>query len=129
MQQTISSVSLENIIASPLYSEKSVKAKSIKANSVEKFIRWCGQQEKNRLLWLGIAIMGHIGMVLPLTLLAILFFAGNNFVLWIVVLCANTPVLALNLAAQPPKVTIPALFTSLVVDAAIIILAIVTFIL
>jgi hypothetical protein len=47
--------------------------------------------------------MGHIGMVLPLTLLSILFLANNNFALWIVVLCANVPVLALNLAAQPPK--------------------------
>ncbi len=122
MQQTISSGSFENILISPTYVEKQPRV-----NSLRKFIGWCDQQEKNRLLWLGLGIMGHIGMVLPLTLLAILFLANNNFTLWVVVLGANMPVLALNLAAQPPKVTIPVMLTSLVVNIVVIVLSAVMF--
>ena len=124
MQQTISAVSFENILTSPPYVEKKTRVSSLR-----RFISWCDQQEKNRLLWLGIGLMGQIGMVVPLTLLSILFLANNNFVLWIVVLIANLPVLALNLAAQPPKVTIPVMLSSLMVDLVVIVLSIVTFLL
>jgi hypothetical protein len=91
MQQTISSASFEKILRSPAYAPKAARV-----NSLRKFISWCDQQEKNRLLWLGLGIMGHIGTILPLTLLSILFLASNNFALWIVVLCANMPVLRLT---------------------------------
>jgi hypothetical protein len=124
MQQTISAGSFENILISPPYAEKKTRV-----NSLRRFISWCDQQEKNRLLWLGIGLMGQIGMVVPLTLLSILFLANNNFVLWIVVLIANLPVLALNLAAQPPKVTIPVMLSSLMIDLVVIVLSIVTFLL
>src|SRR6476620_10594076 len=122
MQQTISSASFEKILGSPAYAPKAARV-----NSLRKFISWCDQQEKNRLLWLGLGIMGHIGMILPLTLLSILFLASNNFALWIVVLCANMPVLALNLAAQPPKVTIPVMLASVTIDIVVIILSAVMF--
>lgn len=122
MQQTISTSAFEKVLAPSAYIEKENKVTSLK-----KFIGWCDQQEKNRLLWLGIGILGHIGMLLPLTLLAILFLADNNFALWIVVLSANMPVLALNLAAQPPKVTIPVMLTSLIINMVVIILSAVTF--
>lgn len=123
MQQTISQVSFENVATSPAYIEKKPGV-----NRLGRFISWCDQQEKNRLLWLGIGIMGHIGMVVPLTLFAILFLANNNFGLWVAVLCANMPVLALNLAAQPPRVTIPVMVTSLIINIGIIILSIVMFV-
>jgi len=122
MQQTVSSASLENILTVPAYVERKARV-----SSVGRFISWCDQQEKNRLLWLGIGIMGHIGTILPLTLLSILFLANNNFSLWVVVLCANTPVLALNLAAQPPKVTIPVMLTSLAVNIIVIAMSAVMF--
>jgi len=122
MQQTISSASFENILTPSAYIGKKPRT-----NSLRKFINWCDLQEKNRLLWLGIAVMGLIGMVLPLTLLSILFLANNNFALWIVVLCANMPVLALNLAAQPPKVTIPVMLASVTIDIVVIILSAVMF--
>jgi hypothetical protein len=115
MQQTLSSASFENILQSPTYLEKTSRI-----NALRRFVGWCEQQEKNRLLWLGIAIMGLIGTVLPLTLLSVLFLAGNNFTLWIIVLSANMPVLALNLAAQPPKVTIPVMLASLIIDIVVI---------
>jgi hypothetical protein len=116
MQQIISSASFENIRTSPVYIEQKPRV-----NSLKRFITWCDQQEKNRLLWLGIAVMGLIGTILPLTLLSVLFLSGNNFTLWIIVLSANTPVLALNLAAQPPKVTIPVLMISLIIDIVVIV--------
>ncbi|HEV8504142.1 MAG TPA: hypothetical protein VGQ53_02040, partial [Chitinophagaceae bacterium] len=72
-------------------------------------------------------IMGHIGTIVPLTLLSILFLANNNFALWTVVLCTNMPVLALNLAAQPPKVTIPVMLTSLIINIVVIALSAVMF--
>ena len=118
MQQTISSVSFENIVTPAVYVDRQPRA-----NSLIRFIGWCDQQEQNRLLWLGIGIMGHIGMIVPLTLLAILFLADNNFVLWIVVLCANMPVLALNLAAQPPKITIPVMVISLLINIVVIVIS------
>ena len=122
MQQTISSASFENILQSPTYLEKTSRV-----NAIRRFVEWCEKQERNRLLWLGIAIMGLIGTVLPLTLLAVLFLAGNNFTLWIIVLSANMPVLALNLAAQPPKVTIPVLLVSLIIDVVVMALSVIMF--
>jgi hypothetical protein len=122
MQQTITTASFENIVITPSYVEKAPRV-----NSLRTFFAWCSSQEKNRFLWLGIALMGHIGMVLPLTLLSILFLADNNFALWIAVLCANMPVLALNLAAQPPKVTIPVMVASIIINTAIIIISAVMF--
>ena len=116
MQQTISSASFENILTSQPYVERTPRV-----NALRRFVGWCEQQEKNRLLWLGVAIMGLIGTVLPLTLLSVLFLSGNNFTLWIIVLSANTPVLALNLAAQPPKVTIPVMLVSLIIDIVVIV--------
>src|SRR3954468_10756536 len=100
----------------------------IKTGFFKRFLNWCNKQEEYRFLWLGISLFGLIGMVLPLTLLAILFFANNNFTLWIIVCSVNVPVLALNLAAQPPKVTLPTLFFSLIVDAMIIVSCVAMFI-
>jgi hypothetical protein len=122
MQQTISSASFENILQSPTYLEKTARV-----NALKRFVGWCEQQEKNRLLWLGIAIMGLIGTVLPLTLLSVLLLSGNNFTLWIIVLSVNMPVLALNLAAQPPKVTIPVMLASLVIDVIVMVLSVIMF--
>jgi len=92
-----------------------------KTSLLKKFFNWCDTQEENRFFWLGISLFGLIGAVVPLTLLAVYFFADNNFTLWVIVCSVNVPVLALNLAAQPPKVTIPTLLLSLVADATIIV--------
>ena len=66
-------------------------------------------------------------MVLPLTLLSIIFFGGNNFTLWIIACAVNVPVLALNLAAQPPKVTLPVMFVSLFANLVIIAVSVAMF--
>jgi hypothetical protein len=122
MQQTIPIAAFENTLTFPTYVQKPSRV-----NSLRRFMSWCDQQEKNRLLWLGLGIIGHIGTIVPLTLLSILFLADNNFALWIVVLCVNMPVVALNLAAQPPKVTIPVMLTSLVINVVVIAISAVIF--
>jgi hypothetical protein len=67
-------------------------------------------------------------MVAPLTALAILFAGGNNEVLWIIACAVNVPVLALNLAALPTKVTLPVLFFALLTDVCIIVASLAMFV-
>jgi hypothetical protein len=123
MQQTISSNAVQNVFTPQAY-PLSITGKP---NKLKRFLQWCNEQEKYRFLWLAISLFGHIGMVLPLTLLSILFFGGNNFNLWIAACVVNVPVLALNLAAQPPKVTLPVMFISLFANVVIIAVSIAMF--
>ena len=122
MQQTISS-NTQNVFIPHAYPISITS----KPNVLKRFIQWCNKQEEYRFLWIAISLFGHIGMVLPLTLLSILFFAGNNFNLWIIACSVNVPVLALNLAAQPPRVTLPVMFMSLIADVVIIALSVAIF--
>lgn len=102
-------------------------AKIQQENVVSRFITWCEKQEKNRMLWLGLAYMGIIGMALPCALTAILFLAGGNFTLIVVAAVINVPVFALNLAAQGTKITLPLFFLALFADVAIILYSLVFF--
>jgi hypothetical protein len=94
--------------------------KTERSSLITRFINWCDIQEENRFLWLGIALMGNIGMVLPVTLVTLLITSGFNFPLWTAACIANVPVLAVNLAAQPTKITLPFLFFAWVVNFGII---------
>ncbi|HEY6978648.1 MAG TPA: hypothetical protein VH396_20265 [Chitinophagaceae bacterium] len=116
MEQIISSNTVQNVFAAETY-PLSIPQKT---NLLKRFFQWCDKQEEYRFLWIAISLFGHIGMVVPLTLLSILFFANNNFNLWIIACSVNVPVLALNLAAQPPKVTLPVMCISLFANVAII---------
>ena len=91
-----------------------------KSTPLTRFSAWLDTQENNRLLWLGIAILGGIATVLPITLIAIVFLASNSFTLWVITLAINVPVLITNLSAQPVRVTIPVLFFAWLVNAIII---------
>ena len=93
---------------------------STKEGLIDRFIVWCNKQEENRFLWLGIALMGSVCTVLPLTLLAIVFGADNNFTLWIIACIINVPVLILNLAVQPTKFILPVMFFAWLADVLII---------
>lgn len=104
----------------PFIEANNTKASTSRTGLITKFSLWLKNQEKNRLFWLGIAILGGIGTVLPLTLLAVVFFAGNSFTLWVLACVINVPVLILNLAAQPPRITLPVLFFAWTLDAIII---------
>lgn len=107
---------MEHSISSQTVFAPAQSVSASKSSILKKFMKWCESQEQYRFLWLGISLFGQIGMIVPLTLLAVLFFANNNFTLWIIVCSVNVPVLALNLAAQPPKVTLPTMFFALLVN-------------
>ena len=94
---------------------------------INKFFGWCDIQESNRFRWLGIAVAGGIGAVLPLTLIAIVFGADNSFNLWVAACVLNVPVLIVSLAVQPMKTTLPVLFFAWFVDAIIIAYCMVSF--
>jgi len=85
-----------------------------------RFLNWSKGQEKNRFLWLGIALTGHGCFLTPLTIYAILL-SGMPFTYFIVALAAMALALVTNLAALPTKITIPAFLLSLAIDLCIII--------
>ncbi len=74
-----------------------------------KFFTWCENQKDYRFLWMGVILFGQIGAIVPITAFSIAFFGNNSLVLWVLMFVFNVPVFALNLAAQPLKITIPAL--------------------
>jgi len=117
MQHAISPAEVVNFVT---VEQRTATARKAQVNVFSRFINWCEGQEKSRMLWLVLSYLGQIGMALPCTLSAILFLGGNNFTLWILACVINVPVLAINLAAQSTKITIPALFFAWTVNIAII---------
>jgi len=87
------------------------------------FMSWCQAQEKNRFLWLSIALAGHGCILAPLTLLVVMF-AGNSMLLWAFVIGGMAMTLTTNLAALSTKITIPVFFLSVMIDVAAIITSI-----
>lgn len=84
------------------------------------FISWCDAQQFNRLLWLGIALVGHGSILLPLTGAAVMF-SGNSLALLVMALVAMVMTLVTNLAALPTKITIPIFVLSILIDLGIFI--------
>lgn len=87
-----------------------------------KFINWADKQQENSFSWTAISIAGH-GCVFTIITVATILLTGNNFIFWPFAIAAMTTCLVVNLAALPTKITIPVLFFSLLVDLAIIVLA------
>lgn len=83
-------------------------------------MNWCDDQQKNRLLWLGVALSAHGCIITPITIMAVLL-AGTNLSLFILALVAMGASLVTNLAAMPTKITIPVFILSTLVDIAIIV--------
>ena len=110
MQQVISTRDIRSMPGTYLH----------KRGVLSSFFEWCSGQEKNRFFWLGVSLMGSIATALPLTLLAIVFGANNEFALWIIACAVNVPVLIINLAAQPVKYSLIVMFTAWIVDLLII---------
>jgi hypothetical protein len=96
------------------YSEKTEKVPVYK-----RFMNWCEGQQKNRLLWLGVALSAHGCIITPITILVVLL-AGTNFFLFMLALVAMGASLVTNLAALPTKITIPVFIFSTLIDIAII---------
>ena len=91
-----------------------------KTSITQRFMTWAKDQERNRLLWVGLVLAGDGCIITPLTVMAVLL-AGTNLFLFILALVAMGASLVTNLAAMPTKVTIPVFFLSILVDLAIII--------
>lgn len=83
-------------------------------------MQWCDGQQKNRLLWLGVALAAHGCILTPITIMAVLL-AGTNLFLFILALVAMGLSLVTNLAAMPTRITIPVFIFSVLIDLAIII--------
>jgi hypothetical protein len=95
-------------------------AREAKKTIAHRFIDWCTAQEKNRILWLAIIVMGHGCIITPLTIL-INVFTSNSMLAWAFAIAAMTMSLVTNLAALPTKITIPIFFLSLVIDIAVVV--------
>jgi len=89
-------------------------------NVFARFYQWTVQQDEKRFMWLAFTFVLQIGLALPVTLLTVVTLGGNNFNMWLLACVVNVPPFALSLAAQPTKVTLPALFIAWLVDAGII---------
>ena len=86
---------------------------------ITRLVNWTKKQEKDRILWLAIAIVGHGCFITIVTMFAILF-SGNNFIFWPFAIGAMAMSLVVNLAAMPTKITIPIFFLSVLIDLIII---------
>ncbi|MEO8710729.1 MAG: hypothetical protein ABI405_01335 [Parafilimonas sp.] len=121
MEYTLTNANTGNIAVEDLYNFSITTP----ANVFTKFLSWCEAQNSDRFLWLGISLFAQIGLTLPVTIYAILFFGGNSLLLWISATAVNIPVLVLNLAALPTRTTLPFVFFGWLTQFAIIIYCIV----
>lgn len=100
--------------------ETTYESSASKLSLFTRFMNWSKDQERNRLLWIGVALAGHGCIITPLTVMAVLL-AGTNLFLFILALVAMGASLVTNLAAMPTRITIPVFVLSIIVDLVIII--------
>ncbi len=93
-----------------------------KASLLNRFLTWCTNQEKDRLLWTGIALAVQGCILAPVSLMVIAF-ASNLFILWTIPLICLVMNLVVHLAALPTRYTVPVFFISLLLNIAVIIAA------
>lgn len=89
------------------------------------FVNYCGRQEENRLMWVGIVLAAHGCILTPMVVMLTLM-TGPHFFLFMTAMVAMGMVLVTNLAAMPTKITIPAFAVSLFIDLAIAVACIVS---
>ncbi|HEX2607244.1 MAG TPA: hypothetical protein VHK91_07690 [Flavisolibacter sp.] len=87
-----------------------------------RFMNWCKAQQPNRLLWLGIALSAHGCILTPLTVMTVLL-AGTHIWMVVTALVAMGMALVTNLAALPTRITIPVFFLSVLMDVALVVMA------
>jgi hypothetical protein len=93
-----------------------------KVSPISRFFSWSANQEKNRLLWLGIILSLHGCILTPLTVMAVLL-AGTNLALFVTAIVAMGLSLVTNLAAMPTKITIPVFILSVLIDFVVVAIA------
>ena len=87
-----------------------------------KFVQWADKQEENRFTWTAISVAGH-GCFFTILTVAIILMTGNHFIFWPFAITAMAACLVVNLAAMPLRIIIPVFVFSLLIDLAIIVLA------
>ena len=97
----------------------SYSGKTTSTSLFKKLVTWSDGQQKNRFLWLGIALSAHGCIITPLTVMAILL-AGTNMFLFVLAIVAMGASLVTNLAALPTRITIPVFILCTLIDIAII---------
>lgn len=90
-----------------------------KTSAFSRFITWCEGQQKNRFIWLALALVGHGCVLTPITLFTIIL-SGNLIFFWMIAIIAMMSALVTNLAAMPTKYTIPVFLFSIVMDLVIV---------
>lgn len=108
------------------YSASSLYAPAAaKPSALARFSAWCNGQERNRLLWTGLALGGHGCVITPATLVTV-FLAGNSLPMFMLAMTAMGMALVANLAALPTRITIPVFILSLLIDLGIVIASVAT---
>ena len=93
-----------------------------KETAIKHFITWAEGQDKYRFGWLGIIVAGNGCFITPATVYVVLY-SGNNLWLFMAALAVFAISFVANLAAMPTKITIPIFFAGLIVDAVIVLVA------
>jgi hypothetical protein len=100
--------------------EENYRQKSFSIPFLTKFLNWSRNQEENRIMWVGVALVLHGCVLTPLTVMAVAF-TGMNMILFMAAIIAMGMALVTNLAAMPTRITVPVFFLSVVIDLAIVI--------
>ena len=121
MQQTLTTTAISQPLSKSIIRQSRIEV----LNIIKTSLAWCEAQQESRLLWMGLAFLGLTIFAIPCIAMSYWLLGINNFNLWIITFVVNVPVLAINLAAQPTKVTLPALFFSWAINLTIILSTIV----
>jgi hypothetical protein len=106
-------------VMQPSYA-RSYTQTAIRSSLWTRFITWCKDEEKNRFVWLGVALAGHGCFITPLALFVIML-TGNSMLFLSFAIAAMGMTLIANLAALPTKITIPVFLFSILLDLVVII--------
>ena len=87
---------------------------------LKRFLTWSKNQQHNHFMWIGIGIALQGCALAPITSFFVSL-VGMNLFLFCIVLTAMAMVVVTCLAGFPPKVTIPVLAASVVIDLGVII--------
>jgi hypothetical protein len=104
--------------------ESSYAKQELGISFYNRFMAWCGTQQKDRLLWQSIILSVHGCVITPIVLMLSLL-AGVEHYLYIPVIVAMAINLIPNLAALPTKITIPVFLLSVLIDILVIAAAVV----
>jgi hypothetical protein len=102
------------------HTERNYKHSGFTIPALTRFMNWSRNQEDNRIMWVGIALVLHGCVLTPLTVMAVAF-TGMNLILFMAAIIAIGMALVTNLAAMSTKVTVPVFFLSVVIDLVIVI--------